>query len=447
MPSIRKITLSIGACLLGFWSMGQINSVSPYSRFGVGERSPNIFGRHAALGFSSLALRDPVNINFANPASLTELKLSTFHMGGELSAIRQEQRDPDITLENGRAGFRFLAFGLPLTEWWSSAVSLQPYSFKGYDISSVRFLDSLAIQDNFTGNGGLNVFYWGNGFEVAEGLSLGFNVKYFFGKTEESTTVTFDRAIRALVTKTDEIIQAKGAAFDFGAQYRHDLANDFELGLGLSLSNNSNLSTTVERFIYTADDFPESLDDFPLDTLSASGTVEGEMTLPGEIGLGISIAKNHEQIWWPAWGMSIDVEQYLGSEYRPATGSGNQFLLNDAYRLEWGAYTTPRFTIKSWERLDNLLVNTEYRIGAFYHQGPIVLDGQSIDEYGITFGLGIPIKTRNQAPGQFRLSTLNLGLIAGNRGSLANNLIRERYLQLYLDLTINDKWFIKYKYR
>lgn len=447
MPKHIKSILIALLLVSGAFVQAQINSVSPYSRFGVGEIGTKVFARSAGMGFSSLGLRQPLNINFSNPASYTQLKLTTFHMGMEASRITQQQRNPDLTVENGRAGLRYLAFGLPLLDWWSSAVSLQPYSFKGYNISSSRFLDSLQIQDNFTGEGGLNVFYWGNAFKVAEGLSLGFNFKYFFGSIEESATVTFDPQLRALVTKVNEVTDATGVAFDFGAQFHHQFENNTELGLGATFTNKSDLNTEVNRHVFTAQDLPGSLQDLPLDSATGTGLVEGTMTLPGELGVGITWGKNHPQIWRQSWAVSLDFEQYLGSQFIPAAGSRATTPLVDGYSVQLGGLVQPRFAFKGLERVDNLLTNTEYRLGAFYTETPLQLGAEQITDYGITFGVGIPVRPRNMAPGQMRVSTLNMGVIAGRRGTLENNLIREDYLQFFLGISISDKWFIKYKYR
>ena len=66
--------------------------------------------------------------------------------------------------------------------------------------------------------------------------------------------------------------------------------------------------------------------------------------------------------------------------------------------------------------------------------------------YGMTFGMGIPVR-RSNVPGVVRVNTINTGLVIGRRGTTNNGLIQETYLNFYLGLTLNDKWFIKYKYR
>lgn len=157
------------------------------------------------MGGASLALPDGLNLNFANPASYTNLKLTTFNVGFEGSFITQEQNNPAVSVANSRSGMRNLSFGIPMMDWWGSGLSVQPYSFKGYQISSTRTLSSdttVSITDQFNGEGGLNAVIWGNSFEVAKGLSLGVNMHYIFGSLRENTIVNFDD-FRFLDTRSD----------------------------------------------------------------------------------------------------------------------------------------------------------------------------------------------------------------------------------------------------
>ena len=108
---------------------------------------------------------------------------------------------------------------------------------------------------------------------------------------------------------------------------------------------------------------------------------------------------------------------------------------------------TPRQSFKKLERSTNFFSNVEYRVGGYYEKMPFQLSDTDLYNYGITFGLGLPIKQRSQAPGEFKVSTVNIGVMAGRRGSLENGLIQEEYLSFYLAVTFNDKWFIDYKYR
>jgi hypothetical protein len=63
---------------------------------------------------------------------------------------------------------------------------------------------------------------------------------------------------------------------------------------------------------------------------------------------------------------------------------------------------------------------------------------ESIMDYGINFGLGLPV------PGS--ISTFTVGFELGSRGTTSANLIKENYYNLYISLNLNDKWFVRSKY-
>ncbi len=57
----------------------------------------------------------------------------------------------------------------------------------------------------------------------------------------------------------------------------------------------------------------------------------------------------------------------------------------------------------------------------------------SIDDFGISFGLGLPLGNR--------LSNLNVGFEYGKKGTTSNGLLEENYFNFRLSLSLNDVWF------
>jgi hypothetical protein len=64
----------------------------------------------------------------------------------------------------------------------------------------------------------------------------------------------------------------------------------------------------------------------------------------------------------------------------------------------------------------------------------------SIDDFGMSFGLGLPLR---------QLSSVNLGFEYGKRGTTSNNLIEENYFNFRLSLSLTasgaQSWFRKRK--
>ena len=115
-------------------------------------------------------------------------------------------------------------------------------------------------------------------------------------------------------------------------------------------------------------------------------------------------------------------------------GIGNSVFstsISEAYRFGM-EYTPNRTDIRYYFR------KVSYRAGAYYKKDYYLLDGQGINSMGITLGMTLPITNRNTG--------LTLGIDFGQRGSMTDNLIRERYINFNVGISIFDTWFVKYHY-
>ena len=104
----------------------------------------------------------------------------------------------------------------------------------------------------------------------------------------------------------------------------------------------------------------------------------------------------------------------------------------DAYSLALGMYYIPDYaSFTSYARRVN------YRAGLRYDKTGLVINDKEINNFGITFGAGLPLG------GSF--SNINLGFELGRRGTTAANLIEESYFKFSVGLSLNDRWFQKRK--
>ncbi len=424
----------------GVWA--QQSSVSPYSKVGAGDIQNQNYFRAIGFAGANIALPEPINLNVTNPASYNSLELTTFEVGVKFTLLDQTQADPAVSVRNNISGFQYVSFGLPLTPWWGSAIGVQPYTFKGYDINTSRFgPDSIGISDQFEGDGGLNRMYWGHAFRIARGLSAGFNSSLIFGSLEENQAVIWEDASNNSVIKENATI--RGLKFDYGLRYIMPVKTEFEMAFGLTYANQTSLNAKVEKEAYTTNN-----NGVPMDTLDAVKGYSSNLVLPNEFGFGWSYGKKTgNSVRNYAWALSADFHYYQGSNFESYNGLQNQA---NGYRLEAGGFVTPSLAAKAKEggaRRKGYFSYIEYRLGGFYEETPIVVDGQQLSNYGITFGFGVPIRQRGLAPGEEKHSYINLGATLGTRGTTSNGLIQENYINIHVGLTLSDRWFIKYKYR
>ena len=87
---------------------------------------------------------------------------------------------------------------------------------------------------------------------------------------------------------------------------------------------------------------------------------------------------------------------------------------------------------KYWKR-------ATYRAGLHFENTGLEVNNETINEFGISFGVGLPV-------GNY-FSNANVGLEFGKRGTTNQNLIQENFVNLQISLSLNDRWFQKLKYK
>jgi hypothetical protein len=149
--------------------------------------------------------------------------------------------------------------------------------------------------------------------------------------------------------------------------------------------------------------------------------------MPSKTSIGIGIGKLRK------W--------FIGSEYTFVnTSVFKSDLINidntsyeDGSTLSIGGYFIPDYS--SFKSVLNRVV---YRSGIYFEKTGLIINDQSIKEFGMTFGVGIPVGNM--------FSNLNLALEVGKRGTTDANLVEEKFANLKISLSLNDRWFIKRKY-
>ena len=95
------------------------------------------------------------------------------------------------------------------------------------------------------------------------------------------------------------------------------------------------------------------------------------------------------------------------------------------------------FYIPKYDSFTNYLSRIVYRAGIRLENTGLELQNQTIKDFGITFGLGLPMSG---------LSKINIGVEMGQLGTLDAGLVKENYTNIMLGFSLSDVWFIKRKY-
>lgn len=402
----------------------QTTTTSPYSNFGIGLLRSDAYIQGYSMGGANIGRQSALNINKANPASYSSLLLTTFEAGASLDNTLSFTEDQNQYTNN--AYLRYLAMGVPISDWWGMSFGLKPYSSIGYNYQESELLNENDTVDFINeGSGGINQFYVGNAFDFeidsTKSLSLGFNASYLFGNLYFDQRVVYPGDLNYFNVWERTNTRVGDFYFDFGLQYSQQLSEEWTATLGGVYSHEQNLQAHTSKITQTYTG-PINLETFK-DTAISEIEVPDTVNIPRFIGFGITLEKDDQWIF----ALDYKTQQWSNSFFR------NNGTFKDNYRISAGAQYIP-----DSKDVTNFWKMARYRLGMRYKKSYLSLNDKDIEDFGITFGLGLPLKKT--------FSTINFGIEIGQRGTTENNLVLENYGNFTLGLTINDKWFIKRRY-
>lgn len=425
MKKIKTIILLVITALsLGSFAQTGINS--PYSRYGLGQLySENMNTVSMAMGGLGIALHNPTTLNPSNPASYGSLDSSAFLF--EVGLIGNMTTLKTTTLQESGydATLGYIFAGFPITQWWRSGIGIMPYSKIGYNVEvQVEVPGFSDVIHSFTGDGGLNKIFWGNGFNITKNLRFGIDATYIFGQSTRTSMIYYPDSVYILGTKVESSVRTGDFSFEFGVQYDFDLTDKTQATIGLTYDNRFNMSSNFNYLSKTVwggyGDIVESISD----TIEYKPEVKGNIVVPTKLGLGFAVKGER-------WLVGADFEWQKWTDFEVL---GIKDSLQNSWRTTIGGEFTPKHT-----NISPLFRRLTYRAGVRYDQSYLQFYNKPINEFGISFGVGIPFK--NSKTG------IDIGLEMGRRGTTDNNLIQENYFNFSLGISIQENWFQKRKYR
>ncbi|HKC68267.1 MAG TPA: hypothetical protein VKG26_08550 [Bacteroidia bacterium] len=462
--------------LFSFSVQAQTSTSSPYSRFGIGKVEYSGFASNTALGGCYTAYQNdtliPLFINQGNPASYSTNRITTFEIGGRASNTNFISDDGSVKKTN--SGFNYISFAVPIKRNMGLAFGLLPFSNVGYNSTTYANVDSVGqIQYNYQGNGGINQafagfairpfekslrgFYRSNQYKALtdsgehkvirnkrfwlralSSLSLGTNINFLYGTIDYYSYANYPYNYGTVFntkqyteTIVHDVYFQGGAqmAFDIDSIGKHNLKNNLKIILGYSISLPKKVSATQTEVGYTFSSQANGIEQ-PFDTFSYKPSYKGAIYIPlmHSVGLGF---KSGDKLT-----VLFDGGFQQWSKY---SFFGDNQKLRDLYKASVGLQYLPnRAAIGSMAYIKRI----NYRIGARYNTGYLVLNNKSLSEYAFSAGVGLPA-----GGGRYKLFTmLNISAEYGVYGTTQNQLIQEKYIRFVLGLTFNDRWFIKTRY-
>ncbi|MGP1479101.1 MAG: hypothetical protein ACTTJI_05360 [Capnocytophaga sp.] len=407
--------------------MAQQTTESPYSFYGVGERNFGGIAEERAMGGIGV-YADSTRVNIQNAATLSQLKYTAFSAGMTMQSKNIVTNETKVNART--SAFDYFSLGFPIVDNWGVAFGLLPYSSVGYKLSHT----TNQKRYQYEGKGNVNQFFLSTGYQLYEGLSIGASLRYHFGAIDMNDLLQ-ENNVQMYTQETSKSV-LKGASFHLGLYYQQTLHHRLRLNTSLVFTPQSKLTSDNQRNISTLGYVSGQgnqrgaqlvVRETQAIDLAARGLKTTRLTLPMQIEAGVGIGEH--QRW------------FAGIEYTYANTEkfANPFLTTtdvhykDSYQLGIGGFWIPKYNsfTSYWNRVT-------YRVGFRYENTGIVLNGTTLNDFGTSFGLSLPVKG---------FSNLTTVFEYGRRGTLSANLIKENYFNFKIGFTLNDKWFQRTKYQ
>lgn len=413
MNKIRLILMMIVASFAGLHAQ---NVTTPYSMYGYGILGDRATSMQRQMGSVGYAMNSGRQINVMNPASYAAIDSLTFlfDMGADVTMLWQ--KEGKIKEHSVGGGLDYVTMQFPICKFMGGSIGMLPYSSVGYAFG--KDIAHGAMQNQ--GSGGINQAYIGVAGKVA-GFSLGLNFAYSFGNIFNDV---YSSPATSGQTLFEHVMQIRDWDLSIGAQYTASLSRTDHIVAGVTFSPKKSLhgKTWITQ--------QETTQGSVADTV-AYMKMSGNYETPMSIGAGISYRHERNSKWMVEF--DVTYQEWSKARYEPLYELGKPdnmvfqgMKFNNRTRFAVGGEYVPKVR-------GNYLQRMAYRLGAYYCNDYLKIQGNGVREYGLTAGFGF------NAPAD--KTNINLGFEWKHRQAHPNPLITENYFNITLGINFNELWF------
>ncbi|MCC6768222.1 MAG: hypothetical protein IT240_04195 [Bacteroidia bacterium] len=430
-------------------------SLSPYSRFGIGHISNGSQPVISSLGNAGAAFSDSATLNLSQPASLASLGAGLVILEAGFTGSVGQYSFKNQTGLGTTAGFGYLALAVPIVKnRWVTSFSLTPISSAAFAlIDTLNYPGGVPVEVSSSASGGYSKLSFANALRLTKNFTIGVGLHYVFGRMDYNTQSRFpnDPNIRSsAITKTNWL---NGLDYNAGIQHQirfhrpfnwerdsigrrtgkriYKSADSLHLISGFCFSPTHNING---REGVLARSYLNNLQF--LDTLYYSDQTKGTMVMPMNVAL--SFALKHSRDKW------LVIAEAAYTDWNRFRKFGIQDSVRSSYSLSIGGQWHPRpeSMYSSWQ---NYFQRIKYRAGFYYSDGYLKPQGTPLAEMGCSIGFGLPFSWKTYA-GKKATHSINLSLSASQRGFLTDSQLKEQIIKASIAITFNDRWFHKRQY-
>ena len=409
-----------------------LGSQTPYNLFGIGDIAKQGSSLNRAMGGIGIGLRDTRYINYLNPASITKRDTLSFMFDFGLYQKNTYTTNGDKSIPFNTLNISHIALTAPIYRKSAVILGISPISNVGYNFAEWETdLDLINEQGNIFyskyGTGYVSKLFMGASVVLFKNLSVGVEGDYYFGSIKHHSNVIFSGdgtagntsgaiSSRRISTGKDNTIKSLGGKV--AMQYEKNLGKDISLTLGATWAMKSELKGDQTRYAYAEGNIRDTI---------RHDVVDIAYEMPMELGFGFSLRKKDK------WMVGIDYtrQDWTKTKFDETPGIDFRTAVTNSFRLGF-EYIPNRYDVRYYMR------RISYRGGVYYDQGYMKISGQQINAMGATLGITLPIPPMHNSVG--------ISVDVGQRGTLNNNLLKERYVMFNINISLHEIWFRKLRY-
>jgi hypothetical protein len=323
-------------------------------------------------------------------------------------------------------GLQNVSFAFSIKKKWGTYLGISPFSSNGYYYELTQTIDEKNVRKISQGKGTVYQLIWGNSFMIfqskQQALSLGFNLKYFFGEIRDEQKINFLDVVNTSNFSFNQVHSWNDFGVDFGAYYHIKLTPDWILGLGarytLGKYMNINEQNSSQSYLTNSDGL--TIYQPPVD-----GTKNSEkLFLPQSFAIGGTGNFKNKIIF----GLDFSFQEL--DKLKPVNQNlSSIWELGAGLELKPGGFNPIGLAV--YKRLT-------YHFGA--NIGTIATDSGL--KYSAQTGIGIPVLIK------YLKSTINLGIIYDR---IAPSVLKEeQYVSFYIGFSLGpaayESWFKRRAY-
>ena len=412
--SYRNIFISL--LLLNY-----IHAQSVFNAYGLGLSKSGHYAATSGAGSIGLVPTFHPGVSLDNPATWPGLKFTYISGSYNSRSVGLENRN-NITYGNGLDKIQFV---IPIQDRYAIGVSLKLVnnhnSYFKTDSSTFDFQGkNLITNKEFRSGGGLLAGSFGVSFPMNEKMGLGFSVDRLFGSSrDEHSLVLNDIHYRMFNIRT-----YSGTVMNLN--FAGNFYNDNDL-IVLAFARISMTGKPVSGTLYQFDLFEDRNDNYTYDPDDYPATVNvdtievSDIYAPNSFSFGLNAGfRNDLNIFgeFQIWNDEASSANYE-SIYTDQIGSKTHF--------GGGIVKFGNIGARAWQ--DKLT----FRLGAFKESYGLKYSGKTINENGITMGIGFKFAvTGNQLDFSYRTGSRSI-----------NGDYKELVKEFNIGLSLGDVWFLR----